>query len=382
MDQISAIGDFTIFGFTPKPDYLLQHRILTCLGIDPYSYDIGSAGSIFFHTTYGDVAENDEAFCVKIGFLRSLEKSALTAENLLSLGIVRPGNMDFEKVRGNALTICLDKNRVSISAFKTLLSVPQLYYTEVDGGIICSDRLKCLVQVLEQVDLNEDIIPFHFLFRSTPGEYTYYRQIHRLLPGGFFQWTDGRLLHKVVQDFRFINHLVPPSQKKLLLEWLYQELKGVTNDYVSQIKTKGEILATLLSGGVDSTLLQYVINEINKIKSPRSYSYAVHAPSFTYEIEYAKKASFLLHTDHTFVDVRPQDYPELIIRAITALGQPPVLENEPSLLSIAQFAHARKVPGRYFVSGQGADALFGLPWSRKLKVLHLASLVPGSSTLL
>ena len=48
------------------------------------------------------------------------------------------------------------------------------------------------------------------------------------------------------------------------------------------------------------------------------------------------------------------------------------------MLSVAEFARASGSPKRYFVSGQGADTVFGLNWSKKLKALHIASKFPGA----
>ena len=383
MDQTSQIGDFTIFGYSPDPKSFLQEIKQSHLGIIPKMLDFCSAGSLFFHSTYGDIAETDEAVCIKLGFLHGLDISPLSAEKLLLQGNIRPGFYNFNNVRGNALVVCLGKKILSISAFKTLLGVPQLYYAQVNGGIICSDRLRCIVRLLDHVELNEEIIPMHFLFRSTPGELTYYRQIRRLLPGGYFNWLEGELNLKIAQDFRFSDNSKPSSWNYgYSLNNLYETMMSVVGDYVGQVEGSGKRIATLLSGGVDSSLLQYLINQKTSHRPSRSYSFAIHAPSFDFEIEYAKKSKHQFRTEHTFINIRPEDFPGLIIRTIDSLAQPPILETEPSMLAIAEFVHENNADERYFVSGQGADTLFGLPWSRKLKGLHIASRIPGAPGLL
>ena len=90
-----------------------------------------------------------------------------------------------------------------------------------------------------------------------------------------------------------------------------------------------------------------------------------------YEIEYARQASLLFHTEHTFVDFRPEDYPGLLTRAVDILAQPPIIETLPCMLSIAEYAQATRSTSRYFMCGQGADAVFGLIYDRKLKGLHM-----------
>lgn len=379
-DAISLIGDFSIFGYTKNFEGSLKRRINDKLGILPRTISLGNAWEFFLHTTYGDMGETNDAIAIKLGFLRSVDKCPMTAQSLLATRLVGPGFIHSNEICGNGLIICLGKSDAKFAAFKTLLGVPQLYYAQLDEGIICSDRLKCIVQLLDRVELNEDIIPMHYLFRSTPGDLTYYRQIKRLLPGEFLYWADGKLSFKLVQDFRFTdNPAVVSRGEEKTLESLYDSLQYAVGDYVTQVEQKGESLANLLSGGVDSSLLQHLIDMRSNQPVSRSYSFAVRVPSFSYEIEYAHQASQLFHTEHTFVDIQPEDFPNLITRTIEALAQPPILETEPGMLSVAEFAGKNRLTARYYFSGQGADAIFGMQWSKKLKALHMASQIPGSA---
>ena len=381
--KVLQIGDFTVFGFSKDPVDLLMHRLPDRLGILPRTIDFGTTGQLFFYTSYGDVAETEQAIALKLGFLRSLEKKPLSSRELLSQKIVGPGFVESGLLRGNALVVCLSKTEPLLSAFKTILGMPQLYYSISESGIICSDRLKCVVELLDHVELNEDVVPMHFLFRSIPGDLTYYRQIKRMLPGEFLRWKDGEISLKLVQDFRFSNYPdVAYQGEENTLESLYTNLRFVVGDYVTQVEQKGESLVNLLSGGVDSSLLQHMINNHTTRLPPRSCSFAVQAPSFSFEIEYARQASRLFQTEHTFVNIQPEDYPSLITRAIDALAQPPILETEPSMLSIAELAQASGSLGRYFVSGQGADSVFGLSKDKKLKGLHMVGQVPGAVRIL
>ena len=98
-----SFGDFRVFGFTSDPDTLLKRDLPLRLGIKPRAIDFGTAGQIFFYTTYGDVAETDQAIAIKLGFLRSPEMSPLSASQLLEQQIVGLGSIDSGRVRGNAL---------------------------------------------------------------------------------------------------------------------------------------------------------------------------------------------------------------------------------------------------------------------------------------
>ena len=80
----SQFGDFTVFGFTRNPGSMIQ-RLSARLGIAPRTIDFGSLGQFFFYTSYGDVAESEEALVLKLGFLRSTTKSQQNRTGILSL---------------------------------------------------------------------------------------------------------------------------------------------------------------------------------------------------------------------------------------------------------------------------------------------------------
>ena len=374
------IGDCTIFGFTPDPERVLKRRMPLRLGVTPRSLPVGDRGHLFFYTSYGDVAESDEAIILKLGFARSPTKSPLSAQQLLDQKIVTPKFANPDALRGNALVVCFSKTLPLFSAFKTLCAIPQLYYWVSDDGIICSDRLRCIVSLMQRAELNSDALPMHFLFRSVVGSSTYIRNVQRLLPGQFFRWKDGDLSVNRIKDLGFADSDISfPRADARSLNILYESLRDVIGDYVTQAKATGQNVANLLSGGVDSSLIQFVLNQ----KSPaRSFSFAARASSFEFEIEYARQASRFFHTEHTFVELGPEDYPGLLARTIDALAQPPVLATEPSMLAVTEFVDTANLPIRFFFSGQGADALFGLEGAKKLKGLKYLSRIPAASTVL
>jgi asparagine synthetase B (glutamine-hydrolysing) len=375
-------GDFTVFGFTREPRFIEQ-RLSARLGITPQTIEIGSVGQFFFYSSYGDVAESEEAVVLKLGFLRSTTKSALNAQQLLELELVKPRSIDTDAFSGNALVVGISKIEPAFSAFKTLMSVPQLYFSASSDGIFCSDVLRCVLRLIPHCELDESILPQHFLFRSVHGSFTYFQGVERLMPGQYLKWADGnieielkRSLDAVSDEAQYIR------DDARALNLLYESLQAVVGDYTKQIEAPRQGMANLLSGGVDSTLIQFLINANSSQKPSRSISFSIQVPAFDFEVEYARQASRLLHTEHTFVNYTPQDYPGLLIRTIDILAQPPNLETEPSFLSIAEFVQAESWPEKYFFTGHGADSLFGEPGAVKLKGLGVIRRIPFAIPLL
>ena len=231
--------------------------------------------------------------------------------------------------------------------------------------------------------MNEKILPQHFLFRSVYGSFTYFRGVERLIPGYYLKWnmnnvgiTLGRSLDAVSEETQYIRDDVRA------LNLISEAMDAVISDYKAQSEKNGHGVATLLSGGVDSSVVQYYLNAKSSQHSMRSISYVIEVPAFNFEVEYAKQASQLLHTEHTFVNHSPQNYPNLLTRVIDTLVQPPNLETEPSFLAVAEYIRATNWSERFFFTGQGGDTLFGGELCRKLKGLNYLHRLPLAVQLL
>ena len=370
-----------IFGFTQDPQEWLSHRLPSRLGIAPRSVDMGAAGHFYFHASCGDVAESEQAIALKLGFARSSAGCSLSAQQLLHQKIVQPHSIDSNAIRGNALVACFSKVEPRFSVYQTLMALPQLYYTRLEGGILCATQITSLLSLLDQVQLNEDAIPMHFLFRLVPGPMTYFQSIQRLFPGQALSWSDHGLDIRLVQDLRFpgdgatFNRVDSTS-----IEALHGRMRQVMGAYLGEAQPTGHSAATLLSGGVDSSLIQLLINEQPaSSEPPPSYSFAVRVPSFEFEVGYARYASRLLQTRHTFVDISPQAYPDLLTRTIETLGQPDLYnESIPCNLALAEFLASGAPDVQIFFAGQAADALNGVSEARKVALFETANRFPGS----
>lgn len=372
-------GAFTIFGYTQEIDKWTR-KLSRRLAISPRTIDFGNAGHFFCYTSYGDMAETEQALALKLGFVRSTSRSPLSARQLLNQKIATPGRIETGAIRGNYLAACFSKAEARFTAYKNPISLPQLYYwAPANGEFIAADNLGCLAAVLDRLTLDETLIPFHFLFRHTPGPQTYFKDVRRLFPGQMLAWKEGAVTVTTVQDLRFTGN--GPIFERVdtdSVNALHRELDEVIAAYINDIRSSGHSLANLLSGGVDSSLLQLILNEQLAPEPARSFSfYPERTPSFEFEVEYARQASALLKTSHTFATFTPEEYPEFIIKAVEILGQPVLSDVEPGKLALACFLAKNAPDIRFFFVAQGADTLFGLGVSQRLKGLEIFRKTPG-----
>ncbi|MCL4299806.1 MAG: asparagine synthase [Anaerolineae bacterium] len=377
----TQFGSFTVFGFTQQPDTFLQYELPTRLQISPRTIDFGEAGHFFLYTSYGEVAENEELIVLKLGLLHSPQGTPLSAQQLLEHKLVKASEIKADELRGNGLVACFSKTAPEFSVYKTLLSTPQLYYSTHSQTILCTDGPRPHLALLDRVEPNEEAVVQHFLFRYALGTHTYYRDIHRLLSGQLLRWQAGTIKLDQVRDLR----PEPGSQvfdkiNSTGIEALHQNLSGVIGAYLRDMEAVGTKAGTMLSGGVDSVVLQLLVNEYISLPADRkTFSYALRVPNFGFEIEYAKQAAQSLQTDHTFVDVTPEQYPDLLVRTIETLGYPIPAESQPCKLAIAEHLAACASAPHFFFVGTGADTLYGTGLAKKIKLLEKTRNIPFSN---
>lgn len=374
-------GDFTVFGFTQQPQTFVKHTLPGRLGIVPRSIDFGEAGQFFFYTSYGDVAETPEVMVLKLGLAHSTGGDPLSARQLLDSGLVSPSQVRADGLRGNSLIACFSKTAPEFCVYKTLMSMPQLYYSTHSQALLCTDGPRPHLALLDHVEASPEAVVQHFLFRYALGTHTYFRDIQRLLSGHLFRWRAGDIHIEQLRDLRpEPDTPVFDRADEHSIDVLHQEMGRVIGAYIKDIEAAGQKFGNMLSGGVDSTLVQLLINEYVPVPAQRkTFSYALRVPKFEFEIDYARQASQALQTEHTFVDIRPEDYPGLLIRNIETLGYPIPAESQPNKLAIAEYLSVSGSDLRFFFVGTGGDTLHGTTLARKMALLETARHVPLSA---
>ena len=298
-----ALSPFMVFGFIKSPDSPSLNDKIHGLNTSFRIVPLKDYGYFFFNVpSFSDLAMNEEMVAIKLGQVRS-GNEFITTSTILNRGWITPSDANHEDICGNALVLCFSNHKPHFCVYKPLNSIWQLYYFVNEKYIFCTNNLHLMTELMDDPQLNPDAIPMHFLFRSVPGHQTYLKDVYRLCPGEILKWHDETLNIKLCRDY----HVFSPEGSyqqvtSTAADHFYEQLKWVVNVYMKELNTNGYSTATMLSGGVDSSLLQLSINNyLNSSRRQPSLTYASDAPSFAPEINYAKLASKLLETDHTFV---------------------------------------------------------------------------------
>jgi asparagine synthase (glutamine-hydrolysing) len=282
------------------------------------------------------------------------------------------GYLAVEGLEGSFTIALLDGQARRILLYRNLVGNGHTYYHAGPGGLLFSSNLAHLLAASRvRPELNQRVLPALFLFRTVPGAETLVKGFSRLLPGEQICW-DARGLTRL-QRHGFADLQGPAIPGADALASLQTTLREVLGDYAA---FKPET-ANLLSGGVDSSYLQVLWNQVTRSRGwPRSYSLSVDHPQTWPDTDYAITASRALGTRHTLI---PADdpYEDYLLDTLVNTAEMPNHVQSAYFGHLARTLVACGVPAG--LCGEGADSLFGLALANQLhNAAFLREVVPGS----
>lgn len=342
-------------------------------------WDFQQGGILFLVNTHPNSCVTPQAMLIQLGYAHSQDFRPLHAQDWLNQGRIGLNTLNLEGVQGNSLLLYVSQSEPAFSIYQSLLSVSQIYYWQDTEGCLFTDTLRLLPCLIDTLELNPDAVPSHMLFRTMPGEMTYFKNIFKLLPGHHAAFKDGQLTFKQVEKFDdFAQQPRVINSPQEILSRFNQIAEGVVASYRQALSKDQHKLAMLLSGGVDSTLIASLLKENAPKDQPlHSMSYAMReVPSFKPEIGYAQHAAELLNSQHTFFDIFPKDYPALLEEYTNLTATP--IDNEQDGCYLVIVKHLADQAPYYLFSGSASDTLLGNESAKRLLQVESFKRLPGS----
>ncbi|MBN1179506.1 MAG: hypothetical protein JXD18_09855 [Anaerolineae bacterium] len=380
----AATGAFVVCGWGQAPHLDVAQRYAQEGACRRWVHSFGPAGSLFLYCTHRDVGENEEAIVLNLGMVRDRATGeVLSAQSLLGRGLVTPRTVAYTALTGNTLLLCVGKREPQMCFFRSVVGVSTVFYHRPRGLFVCSDTPRLLVPFLGEAELDPEALVTHLLFRTVGGTDSYLRGVQRLAHGHIARWTPTAFDLERVQDLRQLPAPVFERVDAASVSAFFAQARRVMGHYVAWMDRTGRSFINLLSGGIDSSVLQVLLNQtLPDSAPPSSASYVVSVPGFSQEAEYARSASDALGTHHEFVEIEPRDYPDLLRRTIETVAQPVGHESMPCHLALAQGLAARRPHTLCALTGVASDTLFGVESARRLLQLGVVSRLPMASRLL
>lgn len=337
------------------------------------------------NTTY-TIVYNGEVYNLEEIKSDLLEKNYKFLSNneaeIILLAYIAYGKDMLEKLNGvfSFAIYCKDKDTIFLA--RDRLGIKPLYIYNKDLFIF-STEIKAILKhsnVKSAIGKDEICEIFGLGPAHTPGK-TFFKDIFEILPGHFATYTKGILTTTCYWDLKTFE--VTDSLEDSILN----VKKLVTDSLKSQIKSN-EPIATMLSGGLDSSVLSYLAN--NEIKDLHTFSinYKDNDKDFkessyqpTKDSDFVKIMQEFLDTKHTEIEITSEELYNALKESMIARDMPGMADVDSAML-----VFCKKIYEHGFstvISGECSDEIFGgYPWYYKEELLNTNTFPWARSTII
>ncbi|MFT5918433.1 MAG: asparagine synthase (glutamine-hydrolyzing), partial [Granulosicoccus sp.] len=264
--------------------------------------------------------------------------------------------LDFPtKMEGMFGLAVFDKPNNKLHLIRDRIGIKPLFIAQTDSAIVFSSDINSIIDSGKvSISLNENAVSNYFNYRfGALGPESFFKEVKSLMPGEIvtIDTVNFSISTSQYHDHEtFTDQQLYSNSESELIEMLDQRLR----DSVSKRLMADVPLGSLLSSGIDSTLLTALANDMNPNKVD-AFTVGYAEQSYDESDEAKESADHLGIKWHRYA-VSNQEYTDLIV--------PGILKNEapithPNSLAVHLITKLAKENGyKVLLSGEGADELF------------------------
>ena len=284
-------------------------------------------------------------------------KTGSDCESILAV-YSKYGLIGFNKLRGMYAFAIYDKKRKKIILGRDPFGIKPLYYFHKNKELIFSSEIKALIAAgnLEIKFKKKKIIEL-LQIQYNSGMNTLFSKIFRIRPGEIKVFNSEINMEKSII---FDKSKIFKNKKKISSHKLGKILeKSVELHQRSDVP-----FGLFFSGGIDSTIILYLMSKISK-KKIISYSILFDTPNQFEEKKKLEKIAKECNSKINFVNFSEEDFWN-ILPNVLKYNDDPILDY--AIVPTFRLAQAAKKDVKVILSGEGADEIFaGYGRHRKIK---------------
>ena len=260
------------------------------------------------------------------------------------------GERCVEKLRGMFAFAIWDDRRKLLFIARDRLGIKPLYYASSSKSLLFASEMKA---ILADPEVGREVEPSmvdRFLsFNYTPGEETFFRNIHKLQPGHYMVVHQGELHIRQYWDLHFSTEPEHPNQKQA-----EEQLVDLLEESVRLHMISDVPVGFLLSGGLDSTaMLSFAAGKSDQPIS--SYTIGFSEPGIEDERPYARLAASRYGVKHYEMTITSQDFLDFLPQYVWHMEEGVC---EPPAVALYYISKLAKEHVKVLVSGEGGDEAF------------------------
>lgn len=255
-----------------------------------------------------------------------------------------------------------DSRRGRLLLYRDRIGKKPLYWSQAGRELVFGSEIKALLaHPGVSRDLDYQALYHYFSLKNISAPASAFRQVRQLMPGQYLAWQDGRIRLDYYWRLDFSQPLadITPSEAGA-------ELLRLLEDAVHLRMQCDAPFGAYLSGGVDSSsVVTLMCRHNSQPVTTFCLGYADDAQGQFWgkaqDIEYSRRMSRLLETDHHEYILSSQEFSEGLPAVMSAFDEPFSGAVSTYYLSILIHRHVKAA-----LSGDGADELFGSYLSHRL----------------
>tara|TARA_Y100001958_G_scaffold126845_1_gene94577 strand:- start:2494 stop:4428 length:1935 start_codon:yes stop_codon:yes gene_type:complete len=276
---------------------------------------------------------------------------SMTDTEVLLYGLIDQGPRFIEKCNGMFAFAFYNNEKKTGYIFRDRIGIKPLFYSLYKGKLTFSSNIKSIHSYNKiKKTINLQSVSSFLSFRQPIKNETLFNNIFSLEPGSFIEIKNKKIKIKRYWKLeKFFKRNKIDKGEKFYVKRINELLKSsIKFRLISDVK-----VASLLSGGLDSTIISSIINEIIG-KNFLAYSIGYTNKGYN-EFTYSKLVSKKLNMKHKVFSSEPELYFKDMKKLIKLRDQPLTIPNE-----VTQFQLCREIKKKATVvlSGCGADELF------------------------
>lgn len=245
-----------------------------------------------------------------------------------------------------------DHDNDSLHLCRDHLGKKPLYWRHWDGGIAFASRLDAVEAITQKEPFNQASVPWLFYLKYIPAPMTASMNIFKIKPG-------HHLIHNskgtTIERWSTVYGLNPDGAKPCATS--PEALKDIIITAVEKRLEADVPVSTLLSGGLDSTIITTLASRFVKLDS---FTLGIRSDSNNLQFDesaIAEKTAMILGTNHHSVMLAESDALESMDSLFTRVFDEPFADPA-AILNHLIFSQVSK-NSKVCLTGDGADELFG-----------------------
>lgn len=270
-----------------------------------------------------------------------------TDSEVLLHGYEEYGAFLLQKLRGMFAFTIWDKKQKKLFGARDFFGIKPYYYAQMGETFFFGSEIKGFTPHPDFcMELNEERLPDYMTFSCVPGYDTMFRNVHKLPPGHYLEYQEGKLT--VTRYFTPEFHANPNKSYEQFVDEISDTFKkSVAAHQISDVE-----VGCFLSSGVDSS---FVATELSKLQTVKTYTIGFDESKYS-EAEDARMLADEIHVANYEKKVSSEEYFASVGDVQYHLDEPLANPSANLLYFVSQRA-AEDL--KVVLSGEGADEMFG-----------------------